>query len=80
MTTLYTLEAVQNLLDRYHEKGGQVITTHEGTLLDDYIAHGEGLKTTVITARYLNAWSSAYTIRKYNKTPKKYRDIIEANS
>jgi len=68
----YTLQAVQDLQDKYIKKGGDVVVTHDGVLLDDYICFGHNLKTTVITAVYLNDSSSAYTARSYNKTPKKY--------
>ena len=74
---LYSLEAVDQLIARYIEKGGEVITTREGALLDDYVLQGEGLKTIVIQSKFLNSWSSAYAIRKYNKTPEKYIRLIE---
>jgi hypothetical protein len=73
---LYSLPAVTHLIEQYYNKGGEVTTTKEGTLLDDYVMHGENLKTAVVTARYLNSQSSAYTIRFYNKTPKKYQSLI----
>lgn len=31
----------------------------------------------IITEKYLNEWSSAVTIRQYNKIPKKYKQVID---
>jgi len=76
MTKYYTLAAVENLAAKYTEKGGTVVVTKEGTLLDDMIMFGDNLKTTIITAVYLNTQSSTYTARSYNSTPKKYLKFI----
>lgn len=76
--TLYTCSAVQNLINIYLEKGGEVLQIEEGGVGYGFIILiGEGLKTTIIKEVYLNEWSSAHTIRKYNKCPKKYEKIIE---
>jgi len=75
-TKLYSLEAVDKLTAQYLSKGGEVVVTREGALLDDLIMFGEGLKTTIITAVYLNEWSSAYSSKSYNRTPKKYLKFI----
>lgn len=75
---LYTCTAVQNLINNYLEKGGEVITLEEGCLgYGLTILQGEGLKTTVITEVYLNEWSSAHKIRMYNECPKKYKKMID---
>lgn len=76
MAKLYTMEAVDKLAEKYLAKGGEVITTREGVLLDDMLMHGEGLKTAVITSVFLNEWSSAYSVRFYNRLPKKYEALI----
>lgn len=76
--TLYTLEACHGLMGRYMDRGGEVKTIEEGCLgLGVVICYGPGLKTTIIREIYLNAWSSGHTIRKYNKTPAKYRKYID---
>lgn len=75
--TLYTLSACQELMNHYINKGGEVITLEEGCLgLGEVICYGEGLKTTIIKEVYLNEWSSGHTIRMYNKTPKKYENLL----
>lgn len=75
---LYTYTAVQNLINKYLEKGGEVITLEEGCLgYGLTILQGEELKTTVITEVYLNEWSSAHKIRMYNECPKKYKRMID---
>lgn len=77
MTTWYTLEACENLMDNYIKRGGEVITVEEGTLgLGTVICYGGNLKTSVIQERYLNEWSSGHTIRMYNKMPKKYESML----
>lgn len=72
--TLYTLETVDNLINQYIDKGGQVVTIEEGVLgYGTLILYGKDLKTSVVKEIYLNEWSSVHTIRSYNKTPNKYK-------
>ncbi len=75
---LYTNTAGDNLVKKYIDKGGEVITIEEGCLLGYGLAilRAEGFQTTIIKEKYLNAWSSAYTKRSYNKLPKKYLKYI----
>ena len=76
--TLYTCSAVENLIKRYSEQGGTMTTIHEGTLgYGLTILHGDGLKTAIITEKPLNEWSSAHTIRMYNKMPAKYQKMLD---
>ena len=76
---LYDYKSVDNLVQKYLDKGGDITTIEEGSLLDYGLAicYGDGLKTCIIKETYLNEWSSAYTIRFYNKIPKKYAKMIE---
>ena len=77
--TRYTCGAVENLINRYSEQGGTRTTIHEGPLgYGLTILHGDGLKTAIITEKPLNEWSSAHTIRMYNKTPAKYQKMLDA--
>lgn len=77
--SLYTGKAVCGLINDYHTRGGECLQIAEGGVgCGDWILYGDGLKTTVIREVYLNEWSSAHTIRMYNKTPAKYAAIIEA--
>lgn len=76
MSKHYTLSAVEKLQERYTSKGGAVCIVREGVLLDDMIMHGAGLKTAIITSVFLNEWNSAYSVRFYNKIPKKYEQYI----
>jgi len=76
--SLYTLEAVEQTIDKWIAAGGQIDTVEEGTLgYGLTICHGEGLRTAVITEVPLNCWSSAHKIRIYNKMPKKYQAMLE---
>ena len=76
--TYYSLEAVENLMDNYFEKGAEVVTIEEGSLgVGTVVCFGEGLKTIVIKEKYLNCWSSTHTIRMYNSMPKKYEILID---
>lgn len=78
---LYTSEAISNLLDRYIDAGGELYEMREGVL-----GHGDlllydfsgKLKTIVIREVALNEWSSAHTVRTYNKMPAKYLKMLEA--
>ena len=80
MTKLYALNAVEELLQRYVNKdpNTEIIEVIPGSLgYGTTVVIAEGLKTAIIQERYLNEWSSGHTIRLYNKTPKKYLDLIE---
>lgn len=75
---LYGCNAIGDLINRYTRQGGEVATIEEGCLGYGFlILYGEGLKTIVIKEKYLNDWSSAHTVRAYNKTPNKYKELIE---
>lgn len=76
--SLYTCEAVENLIHRYIEQGGEVATIQEGILgYGLTILFGDNLKTAVITEIAINCWTSAHKIRLYNKMPKKYAAMLE---
>lgn len=77
MSKLYSCTAVQQLINHYLDKGGEVREIQEGSLgYGETVLFGEGLKTAVIKERYINQWSSGHTIRLYNKMPKKYEQYI----
>lgn len=77
--SLYNCSAVDSLINKYLEAGGDAIQTDEGGCgCGDWILYGDGLKTAIIKEVYLNCWSSAHTIRFYNETPAKYAAIIAA--
>lgn len=76
--TLYSLDACENLIEQYMERGGTATTVSEGTLgLGTVICQAEKCKTAVITERYLNEWTSGHTIRLYREIPKKYEYMVE---
>ena len=78
MGKLYSCVAVEKLIERYTNKGGEVTEIEEGVLgYGLLMLHGEGLKTTIVKEVPLNCWSSAHTIRTYNKCPKKYAEMLE---
>jgi hypothetical protein len=74
----YTLSAVEDLINRYVERGGEVaIEIITGNLgYGTTICFGDGLKTAVIQERFQNEWSSTHTITMYNKLPKKYQLML----
>ena len=78
-TKLYGNTQVENMINKYIDKGGEVTTYIEGCLLGYGLAvcSGGGLKFCVLKEIYLNSWSSAYSIRFYNKLPKKYLSLPE---
>lgn len=76
---LYTLKAVENLIQRYLESGGSMEELESGSLgygVTILYDAAENLKTFVIKEVYLNEWSSAHTVRGYNRMPKKYRALL----
>lgn len=76
---LYGYKQVDALIEKYVSKGGEALQLNEGVLcsgdwlLFDFSGH---LKFIVIKEVALNSWSSAQTIRRYNKIPKKYMNIL----
>lgn len=70
------LNDLENLITRYSEAGGFVYTI-EGSLLDNHILMGKGLKTFIVREQYLNEWSSANQIITYQKLPKKYAKVCD---
>jgi hypothetical protein len=74
---LYTSTAVTDLINKYTDKGGNITELSEGVLgHGSLILHGEGLKTAIVNEVFLNEWSSGHTVRFYNKTPKKYSNLL----
>lgn len=76
---VYSYQQVDSLIERYTNKGGEALQTSEGVLgSDDWLLYDFGgkLKFIVIREIYLNSWSSAHTVRKYNRIPKKYQKIL----
>jgi len=73
----YTIESIEELINRYLERNGEVVEVVEGCLgYGTTICYGEGLKSTVIQEHFENSWSSSHTVRMYNKLPKKYEDML----
>ena len=74
----YRLETCENLMQKYIEIGGEVLTVVEGCLgLGITICQAEGKKAAVIKEFFVSSWSSGHTITMYNKLPKKYEKMIE---
>jgi hypothetical protein len=75
----YRLSAVEDLINRYVERGGEVaIEIVQGSLgYGTTICFGDGLKTAVIQERFENSQSSTHTITMYNKLPKKYQLMLD---
>ena len=75
----YSWRDVDNLVKRYTDEGGQVIQLSEGVLQSGnwvlYDPKGR-LYAFIIKEIYVNCWTSAQTIRRYNKLPKKYERIV----
>ena len=75
---LYTLKAVDQLIQNYVAAGGEVTTLGEGVLgYGQILLHNNpGHKVIVITEVTLNEWSSAHKVRMYNEMPKKYDKLL----
>lgn len=75
----YDLNFCELLMQVYAENGGEVVTLQEGCLgLGLVICYGYGLKTAVITEKYVNCWTSTHTIDVYTEMPEKYKTMLEA--
>lgn len=75
--TLYDNEYINKLIEKFSKRENFQMYTITGCLLDNYILTADKTKTAVIKEKYLNSWSSAYSLILYNKTPKKYQEIID---
>ena len=74
----YSIKYIENLINKYYEKGGEMVTLEEGCLgYGLCMLYGEGLKTTIIKEYYINEWTSGHNIIMYNKMPKKYEKMLE---
>jgi len=74
---LYTLNAIESLISKYLNGGGEMHTIREGSLgYGSLLLTGEGLKSCIVTERYFNDSSSGHSVRFYNNTPKKYQYLI----
>ena len=71
MAKLYSMAAVDDALEFLTENGYEIVTI-PGSLLDSYIciAPDDSHYNVILRENYVNAWSSAYTVRNYKKLPK----------
>lgn len=75
---LYTSGAIQQLADYYMENGGEVFEVEEGALgWGLTLMVRDGWKSAVVRETYINEWSSAHTVRMYERLPKKYQKFID---
>lgn len=80
---LYTNEAVSDFIEEMINSGDATITLlNEGCLLGgDYLVEKEGMKSVLITEKYLNEWSSAYIVRRFSsnneKSMKRLNKIVD---
>lgn len=73
----YSLAACEKLISKYLEIGGETKIIQEGILgLGTVVCFANGKKTAIIQEVFLNEWSSGHKVTMYNKTPKKYLNII----
>lgn len=73
----YTCTAVADLIDKYMERNGIAYELIPGTLgYGLTVCVAEGCRTAIIREQYLNQWSSAHTVRFYNRIPLKYANMI----
>ena len=79
MENLYTIEAAENLIRKYQERGATAIQIDEGCLgIGNWICYGNGLKTAIIEERAISCYSSGQAITMFNKRiPNKYKALIE---
>ena len=77
--TLYTCTSIDDYISNYLKKGGQAFCIDEGLLTSgDWIlfdTRGK-LKCCIIKEVYVNAYSSAQSLRRYKKLPKKYAEML----
>lgn len=75
----YSCTSMDNFISGYIERGGQAYCIDDGVLTSgDWILFDNRgkLKFCIIKEVYINDWSSAQTIRRYKKLPKKYKELL----
>ena len=76
----YTLKSCEDLIERYlNEYKGELFQLEDGVLgLGKIVLHNaKGYKSVIITEFFINSWASGHSVRKYNKLPKKYENLME---
>lgn len=78
---MYNYRQIDNLIAKYSNiENSEVIQTREGILgSGDWICTAPNKKTAIIKEIYVNEWCSTHIVKFYNKTPKKYINIINNN-
>lgn len=78
MKRYMNIEQIERIINILVEKGANVYELIEGCLGYGLtvVTGAENCKTMVIKEEYLNAWSSANSVRFYKKLPKKYAEMI----
>lgn len=77
---LYNSEVVNGLIEKYERASGWFEIVDDRTVLLDFnvaILGGKDLRYCVIKDVFLNSWSSAYSIKFYNKLPKIYKKLLD---
>lgn len=75
--TIYSYDAVTELIEKYIRMGGDVYQLQEGCLAQGLtVCVCDGYKSAVIDEIALNCWSSGQKVRFYNVLPKKYQKAI----
>lgn len=72
---------IYNLIQKYQNAGGDVITLVEGCLgfgVVAFVNNGLKLKEFILEEYYINAWSSGHRLKVYpHGLPKKYLKMID---
>ena len=74
---MYTTKQIDQLIDHYLNKGGEVFQIEEGCLGHGHLVlWAPGLKFATVKEKYLNPWSSAHTVRLSHKIGAKAAKIV----
>lgn len=77
---MYTTTQIDELIQHYLSKGGEVFQIEEGTLGHGYLVlWAPGCKFATVKEKYLNEWSSAHTVRLSHKIGAKAAKIVGFN-
>jgi hypothetical protein len=76
---MYNYKEVDKLLQRYLSiENSNVVQTSESVLgCGNWICTAPNKKTAIIKEVFVNSWTSTHKITLYNKTPKKYLNLIK---
>lgn len=78
---MYNYKEIDKFIERYSSFENSIVIQIRESILGsgDWICTAPNKKTAIIKEIFVNEWNSTHTLKLYNKTPKKYINLINNN-